>query len=812
MVSIHFKLIENGLYNKSILLLVSILYINSFVSAMTLVNHCKTDSDCPPSWDKNAIFCSTPVLPTGNSYKRRSEDEIVVYDGSEKVYVDVNNPETLSRSEYSPVCIPYRPVGYKCEKRLDCLANENVDLPYIQCINGTCADLGKTTGDYMKTIRGNHKKGSKYWYIGLGLGIVAIILFLGCSALITEGKRKKRTEEKTQKKAKKNNKNNYNDYKNKDKTTVTCINGEDDEDNYKPDDDKDVTVINYEANYNSEIQSDEESKNIPNNNKTNKKKNKRSLLKLLSFGLLGRYNDKLQNTQTQLNENITQDSILEGHKTKIMQKNGNTIEEIDLTNGLKEESMDPYGTLNYNKCKAHHELTSKNSKSILKHKSYDDPERTLVRNLNSKASKGTLGTLTTTKTLTSTKSKPISDKSTTINTIVNLNNDEYENLSIKDIKQNTYDQINILSSLNQEEDEMVYFDNDSENSINKSITKRFSEKIIPKNESMGSLIHFPSSDGIKLHNTENFPRNIDQKPPSLPFRNKNNNTYPTPKQNSNTIMQTNENQNQDISAETNNTPKSSPKIYNVNNSNSSSIYDNINFNQDISKMDIQLSLPKFTALPISEIIESAFADSSNSSDKSSISSHIIEINDFNDDIPKYSENKDENSNILNSSRNFEKINNDTNYLKNNHSMPTPYDSPYEFASLKKDSKDIVKSTSKHQASKRKIKISSSNHEESNTLSSMILKQSNKSIKNNKRDSNNDIYSSQVKSSQSHMPYRPQSYYKNDSNIQMNSRNKISSRPIINSKNRRNSSNSSVNNSYSDNNPFANLMMNQNFSK
>jgi hypothetical protein len=757
------------------------------VSAMTLVNHCTTDSDCPPSWDKNAIFCSTPILHTEYSYNRRSEDKVVVYDGSEKVYVDINDPETLSRTKYSPVCISYRPVGYKCKKRLDCLANESVDLPYIQCINGTCADLGKTTGNYMKTIRGNHKKGSKYWYIGLGLGLVVIILFFGCSTLIIQDKKKKKNEEKTQK----DNKNNVNSYK--DKTIVTCVNG-DDEDNYNPDDYKGVTVINYETNYNSEIQSDKKSKNISNDNKTIKKKNKRSLLNLLSFGLLRRHNNDM--------------CTIEDHKTKIMQKNGNMVEEIDLTNGFKEESMDPYGTLNYNKYKVHHELTGKNSKSIKKHKSYDDPERTLVRNLNKKTSKASVGTITTTKTMTSTKSQHLSDKSTTINTIVDLNNDECENLSNENLKQDTYDQLNILSSLNQAEDEIVYFDNNSENSINKSITKHFSEKVINKNELRGSLIHFPSSDVIKLHNTEIFPNNVDQRLPALPFRNKNKNSYPTPKQNPDAIIQINKNKNKNkgIYTETNNTPKSSPKMYNVN---SSSDYDNTDFYQDISKMDTRLSLPTFSALPINEIIESSFADSSNSSDKSSISSHTIETNGFNDDIQKYSKSKDENNNILNSNKNTETINRDTNYLKNNYSIPTPYDSPYEFDNLRKDFKGKAKPSSKNQSSKNNIKLSLSKHEDNSTLSSMILKQSNKSIMSNKRNSNNNVCHSQVKSYHSQIQYQPQSYYKNDLSMHMNNKNYISSNPNINSKNRRNSSNSSINNSYSDNNPFVNIMMNQN---
>jgi len=815
MIKINGKIKKMVLYNKTFLLLISLLYLNSLTSAMSLVNYCKTDSDCPPKWDKNAIFCSTPFL-NQNEVNRRSENDIVVYDGSEVVNVDPDKPETLSQSEYSPVCLPYRPVGYKCEKRLDCLANDDVDLPYIQCINGACADLGKTTGNYMKTAQGNHKKGSKYWYIGLGLGIVTVILFIGCSTLMVIGKNKKIEKQNMEEKIKRENEKDINAYE-EDKTTVTIINENDYDDGYNNNDKSDdgVTVIDTETSYVSKIQN-KESKKISSNDKDKKKeKNKRSLLNILTFGLLGN-SSNLSDNQLNTDENVDNDATLGRHKTHGIKMNKKNMDnEVDLTDtdSLREKNINISDSLDYEKLKLHKEVLRKSSKQVLKHKSSIDPERTLVRNLHKKSSKATVGTLTTMdtlKTLASAKSIPQSEKSTIISTIVednpqkskqfddstysnynfirqssiigniDINEDDDDNneLSFDNYKMCSLNRQKTLYDDNSNEQENIYSDTSSEKNINRAMLKRFSDRVSNQNDYYNSLIHSSSSDALKINKTNLSMNNIDNK-----YKNRQKNTYPTPKQNPNSNLQFKNKENQNDNIETFNTPLPSPEISNIMNNNSNNSYNNNNGNisdyyyqNDQEDLDIHLTLPSFHRIPISEIVESTFASSNSSSDNSSINANeIINDNQMNSKIKNGKENIRNDSEGINSS-----------YLKN-YAIPTPYDSPREHIQQKSDFKPFENQYSNKIVNRNNMKAYTPKLRENHALSSTILNQSNICY----------VQSTQNIPFQSQMKTYSQPQFNNNNNNYNDNRN--------------NNANSTFNH-YSSNNPFENMTSNQHHNK
>jgi hypothetical protein len=823
MAKFNFNYVRKDLNNnKNLLLLIYLLCKIDLVLTMSLVNHCKTDDDCPPSWNKNAIFCSTPVLNLHNNYYRRSDSEMVVYDSSQEINVDVNKPETLSHSKYHPVCVSYRPIGYKCEKRLDCLANKNVDLPYIQCVNGTCTDLGKTTGDYMKNVRGNHKKNIKYWYIGLGIGIVVVVLLIGCYSLMVVSKKRKIIKKKMERKIMEENKKNI--YEDADKTYEDNYgNGN----NHKSDWDKSV-VVESETNHNLKVQPDKEFKNIS-NKEGNKKKNKRSLLYYLTLGLLGRFSSEDSNSElSQYSENIDQDATLGRNKTNEIKVNQTDIvNEIDLADSLKIRNISSYETLNNEKSKNHKELKSKNTKPILKQKSSIDHEKTLNYGLNRKISKATLGTLTTMRTLTSKISQNQSEKSTVVSTLVDgdnkknktinessytdstlirqsisssvirnhgVNDNENERSIFTDINQNNYDLLNNLSSSYQEENEIPYSDTSFEKNMNDAMNKRYSDRITYQNELNRSLMHFTSSDAINLRNNETFIKNNDQKSQTLPFKNKGKKVYNSSKQNPNNSNQIIENQNQDMNIDVFSTPNSTPEISTIEMNNS-----NISINRDDTydyysntyKMNNHTTFPNLKTLPINEIIESAFGESSNSSETSSDDYRTNEINNYNNVTSNYSDANINNGIVQNTGKNNEKycINNRS-YLN---SIPTPpCSSPHEFSQPKKDTSSKAKPFTIQQSNKSigngSIKVTSNPKQ--------VI---------NENVNNNYIYPYQYVSSQSksHIQNQPR-FYNTDSmnmNMQMiNNRNYISSSPIINNNN---------NNTYSSNNQFTNLIINQN---
>jgi len=684
--------------NRKITFLISFLLFTSRVSPMTLMNSCKTDSDCPPAWDKNAIFCSTPIYSQNleleneddeddeyDLYKRDDLDDIIVYDGSQVVKIDENKPETLSSSHYNKVCISYRPLGYPCKVRSDCLANDEVDLPYIQCVNSTCTDLGKTTGNYMKNARGNHKKRSKYWYIGLGLGIIAAVIILGCISLILYGKKKKNEELKMEEKIKKANENDICDDEDEDNGTVTCV-GDNvyDYNSYNKRDDHDEggTVVNSEINYlsNKHLEMENVKYNEAKIKKQNKK-TKRSILNILSLGLLGRRSTSIINEE---DNNGNSDTL--GHpKTKNMMKNYK-IDEVDLTDGFKKKySLNEKGEINIS-----YDIKREKSgySSIRKHGSSIDPERTLVRNLHKKASKATVGSMLSRASTknngdeiasVSTKNYPeVSELSSVASTLFDNNtikNKIYDTSStINGNFDDNYDDDDYVSiNVNNDSNDNQYNSEnylDQENEINKAILKRLanqSEQLDQLNNNIRiykparSLSRRKSNKHPLANNiTENFLGNDSEL--SLECANKsiNNISYPTPKQNPNNIVEMNNNQ-RVIS----NTPLSNSESHIKNNDDSnndnsssyqgySSIYDYYQERSDDKNTDKELSyiLPQIPHIPISEIVESTFG--SNSSDNSSVECQV--------DIEPDEEIK---NNTVNG------------YTSNKYSIPTPYDSPRE---------------------------------------------------------------------------------------------------------------------------------------
>lgn len=127
---------------------------------------CVTDADCPPSWNKDAIFCSIPFVDTTSSSPATSANNTTTLP---------TNPNV--NSEFKPSCIPYRPIGTPCQTRLDCLAHAQVELPNIQCIDEKCSDIGKTTGNYNRTKLGEDR--TPLWYIILGCALILLIVGLG---------------------------------------------------------------------------------------------------------------------------------------------------------------------------------------------------------------------------------------------------------------------------------------------------------------------------------------------------------------------------------------------------------------------------------------------------------------------------------------------------------------------------------------------------------------------------------------------------------------------------------------------------------
>ncbi|OUM68655.1 hypothetical protein PIROE2DRAFT_57970 [Piromyces sp. E2] len=671
---------------------------------MTLMNSCKTDSDCPPAWDKNAIFCSTPIYNQNNEigndeddylYKRDDdiENDVVVYDGSLVVEVDAENPESLSTSQYNPVCISYRPLGYPCKVRSDCLANDDVDLPYIQCVNSTCTDLGKTTGNYMKNAKGNHNKKSKYWYIGLGLGIITGVIVLGCIGLLLYAKKKKKEERKMEEKVKKANENDICD--NEDEDNGTCVNDEYDYNNSfnkRFDHDEGSTVINSEVNYISKYHPEPEKAKY-NNNSINKKnkKTKRSLLNILTFGLLGRHSPTIIDVENNNDNGDNNDTL--GRPINNNKKKDFEVNEIDLSEGLK---------IKYN---MNQDIKrNKSGHSIIKHGSTIDPERTLVRNLNKKNSKATVVSMisrSSTKNnvdineMASVSSKNYPD----VNELSSVSSTLYDNNTLKNRLYDTTRQ-SITSSVtgnfdmtSDEDDDYVsikvnnnlndkHYNSenyiDQENGINKAILKRLANQ----NEQLeqynnNARIYRPSrSLSRKKSNkhplTNNLSENIINNNNEISLENRI--SYPTPKQNPNSTIEMNNNQ-----RVTSNTPISSTEHSsnnnNINNNNSnsningsssyqgygSSIYDYYQENSDDKKNDTKVPyiLPQIQQ-PISEIVESTFG--SNSSDESSVDRQI--------EMPKYLEAEKITKNIQYDDRT---------HTSNKYSIPTPYDSPREYS-------------------------------------------------------------------------------------------------------------------------------------
>jgi len=413
------KIIKSVFVRKYLILFFNLFYFNTQVTAMSLINKCSTDKDCPPAWDENAIFCSTPLYNYNSNIKKKkkvirkynkrddSSNEIIVYDGSEVVEIDPENVETLSQSYYNPVCVSYRPMGYPCKTRTDCLANKNVDLPYIQCVDSKCTDLGKTTGNYVKNNRGNHNNNPKNWYVGLGFGIVAIILILGLISIMLYSKKKRKEELKMEEKIKNQNEIDICYDEEEDKGNVTCV-GEDvyDYNSYakRPDNDENGTMINANVNNHTKLYKKEYNKQPIKTSSINKdkksKKGKPSILSRL-FGRSSHSSIKtsIKHTST-INDAEIDDTTLGRYETNEIGKvkKETDIGEIDMTYGLKNKDvLNVYDDVVSLEKSNNEELKklrhSRSGNSILEHRFTFDPERTLVRNLRKSNSKATMGSV-----------------------------------------------------------------------------------------------------------------------------------------------------------------------------------------------------------------------------------------------------------------------------------------------------------------------------------------------------------------------------------------------------------------------------------
>jgi len=548
------KIIKSVFVRKYLILFFNLFYFNAQATAMSLINKCSTDKDCPPSWDENAIFCNTPIYNDNSSSKRKkkvirkynkrndSSNDIIVYDGSEVVKIDPEKVETLSQSYYNPVCVSYRPMGYPCKTRTDCLANKNVDLPFIQCVDSKCTDLGKTTGNYVKNNQGNHNNNPKSWYVGLGFGIVAIILILGLISIMLYSKKKRKEELKMEDKIKKQNAIDIcNDDEEEDKGNVTCI-GEDMYDyiNYskRSDHDENGTMINTNMNNHTKLYKKEYNKQPIKISSINKdKKSKKSKLSILSrlFGRSSRSSTKssIKHSST-INDVEIDDTTLGRYETEEIGKvkKETDIGEIDMTNGLKSKDVlklyDDVVSLEKSNNEELKKLRhSKSGNSITEHRFTFDPERTLVRNLRKSSSKATMGSVVSgsstqiyydEKSYTSNRNiLDQSERQSTYNlsihdnilpkkilpdiqresiysSSINNNVENEEKIPIQNYKSNNsyiqssnYNPLilnSIHSDINHENENTSANSLDNENNINKAMLKRLNNKISNQNDSV----------------------------------------------------------------------------------------------------------------------------------------------------------------------------------------------------------------------------------------------------------------------------------------------------------------------------------------
>ncbi|ORX41485.1 hypothetical protein BCR36DRAFT_416741 [Piromyces finnis] len=696
------KSINSTNSSGKIFLLIFLLVLISYANSMTLMNSCTTDNDCPPSWDKNAIFCSTPIYSknselsdSSNKYRRQENgnDDVIIYDGTQLVEIDENKPETLSQSSYNKVCISYRPMGYPCKIRSDCLATDEVELPYIQCVNFTCTDLGKTTGNYMKNIRGNHKKKSKYWYIGIGLGIITSVIVLGCVGLLLYGKKKKNEELKIEEKIKKANENDICGDNDEDNGIMKCdgdyVNNFNNNRYFDYKDDKFMnTKIDY---YSKSFQSSDI--NISKNNN----KPKRSILNMLSFGIFDRI------STTTVNNNNSNDIL---DHSKINNLKGNfKIDEIDLSNKLEynyfqNDNENEKITINKNK-----KLKHKKSKfSISKYNSIIDPEKTLVRNLHKKNSKNTVNSV-----------------GSVVSTKINMEINDESSIN----SNNYYSDANELSSVAS----TLYDNNTLKNKLydsRKKLSSSFDGNFENNNEEENLSINENEYQNENYFNSENYLGQGINKVIHKDLVNKNDQLVPNEKKKQFDYQYNNNEVYKPIHSLTRNMNN----ISNNNNNNDTKLkYSDYYQKPDNKESNKELSyiLPQIPQVPISEIVASTFG--SISSDE-----------DFIDDQVE----KQKYLKIIKDANHY--YHNDYTPIKYS-TNPTSYDSIHEYKCQNGGSKGIADSYSNYNKDLvnitpvLKIKENQEITNKTSNHSIHTLNSNNNNNNNNNNNSMNNIYSS-----------------------------------------------------------------------